>query len=93
MRSPVVTIAGAMAFMFTGLAAATGGIQEYDGTSNKTTTFGYNASGTATTMNVTTVPNFAVRNDLLVNGWSLMLFLSGIAGLFYGATLRPVERA
>lgn len=91
LRSPVITIAGAMTFLFTGLASAIGGVTEYDGTMNKTTFYDYNASGGLVGSSVNATANYVVRNDLLVQGWSVVMFLGGIAGLYYGATMGKVQ--
>ena len=88
-KSPVLTIAGAVTFLFTGLATITGGVQEFDGTKNSTSTVAYLDAANTSVANITlsTAPNYAVRNDLVVTSWSLFMILSGLATLVYGATI------
>lgn len=89
MKSPVITIAGAVTFLFTGLATITGGVQEFDGTKNSTTTIEYLDSTNTSVSNITltTSPNYSVRNDYTVTAWSLFMIVSGLSTLVYGATI------
>lgn len=94
-KSPVLTIAGAVTFLFTGLATITGGVQEFDGTKNSTSTVAYLDAANTSVANITltTAPNYTVRNDYPVTAWSLFMILSGIGTLIYGATIPRTDKA
>jgi hypothetical protein len=93
-KSPVLTIAGAVTFLFTGLATITGGVQEFDGTKNSTSTVKYLDAANTSVANITltTAPNYAVRNDYPVIAWSLFMIMSGLATVIYGATIKGADK-
>lgn len=92
-RSPIITIAGGATFVLIGIATVASGVTEYTPSTNSTIAYTYNddANTSINTTSITQVSDTSTTNDLMTQGIGLFYVLSGIYGIIYGATLRPVN--